>query len=150
MTNTQLEELVTKAVTLHREITAQTERLEKFKTELIREARRHKSELALTDNGGSRWTAAGTDDCIARVDFPAPALLSLIDCESGTFDHILAFAGECMDELFESVHYLRPISNFRERAGRALPGLEADKLIDLCQTKSSPHVSFETAEQRTK
>jgi hypothetical protein len=148
MNNAQLKELVTKAVTLHREIAAQNERLKKFKAELIREARRHKADFTLTESGSSRWTASGTDGCIARVNFPAPALLSLIDSESETFDAILAIAGECMDELFESVYYLRPVSNFREEAARALPGLEADKLIDLCQTTSSPRVSFETAEPK--
>jgi hypothetical protein len=55
-----------------------------------------------------------------------------------------------MDQLFESVYYLRPVAGFREEAARALPGREADKLIDLCQTTSSPRVSFETAEQKTK
>lgn len=148
MNDTQLKELVTKAVTLDREIAAQTERLKKLETVLIREARRHKSELTLTDGGDSCWTASGTGRCIARVNFPAPALISLIDSESETFDHILTLAGECMDELFESVYYLRPVSNFREEAARALPGLEADKLIDLCETTSSPRVSFETAEPK--
>ena len=150
MTNTQLKKLVTDAVALHREIATQNERLKAMKSDLIREARLHKKEFTLTDNGGSRWTASGADGCIARVNFPAPALLSLIDSESETFDHILALAGECMDELFESIYYLRPASNFREEAARSLPGREADKLIDLCQTTSSPRVSFETAEQKTK
>ena len=148
MTNTQLKELVTKAVTLHRDIAAQNERLKKFKAELIREARRHKTDLTLTESGGSRWTACGTDGCVARVNFPAPALLSLIDSESETFDSILSLAGECMDQLFQSAYYLRPIADFREEAARALNGREADQLIDLCQTTSSPRVSFETTENK--
>ena len=150
MTNAQLKKLVTEAVALHREIALQNDRLKTMKSDLVREARLHKKEFTPTDNGGSRWTISGVDGCIARLNFPAPALLSLIDSESETFDHILTLAGECMDELFESVYYLRPTSNFREQAARALPGLEADKLIDLCQTISSPRVSFETAEQKTK
>ena len=150
MTTAQLKKLVADAVVLHREIAAQSERLKNLKASLVRESRLHKKEFTLTDNGGSRWTATGTDGCIARVTFPAPALLSLIDSESETFDHILTLAGECMDQLFESTYYLRPVSNFREEAARALPGREADQLIDLCQTTSAPRVSFETAETKTK
>ncbi len=148
MTNIQLKELVTKAVTLHRDIAAQNERLKKFKADLIREARRHKADFTHTDSGSSRWTVSGTDGCIARVNFPVPALLSLVDSESETFDNILAIAGECMDQLFESVYYLRPVADFREEAARALPGREADQLIDLCQNTSAPRVSFETAESK--
>jgi hypothetical protein len=150
MTTAQLKKLVTDAVVLHREIAAQNERLKNLKASLVRESRLHKKEFTLTDNGGSRWSATGADGCIARVTFPAPALLSLIDSETETFDHILALAGECMDQLFESAYYLRPVNNFREEAARALAGREADQLIDLCQTTSAPRVSFETAEQKTK
>lgn len=57
-----------------------------------------------------RWTVSDTNGCIARVNFPAPALLALIDSESEKFGHILTVAGERMDQLFESVHYLRPIA----------------------------------------
>lgn len=148
MTDIQLKTLVTEAVTLHRNIAAQTERLKKFKSDLIREARRHKTDFTLTDGGGSRWTVSGADGCIARVNFPAPSLLSLIDSENETFDNVLALAGDCIDQLFESVYYLRPVADFREEASHALPGREADSLIDLCQTTSSPRVSFETAEPK--
>jgi hypothetical protein len=150
MTNAQLKKLVAEAVALHREIAAQNERLKKLKANLVRESRFHKKEFTLTDNGDARWTVTGTDGCIARVNFPAPGLLAQIDSESETFDHVLALAGECMDQLFESVYFLRPISNFRQQAAGALPGREADKLIDLCQAASSPRVSFETAEQKAK
>jgi hypothetical protein len=50
------------------------------------------------------------------VNFPATALLALIDSESEKFDDILTVAGECMDQPFESVYYLRPIADFREEA----------------------------------
>jgi hypothetical protein len=150
MTNAQLKKLVTEAVALHRDIATQNERLKILKADLIHEARLHPKDSTPTNGGGSRWTASGTDGCIARVNFPAPSLLALIDSESETFDNILALAGECMDQLFESVYYLRPIANFREEAARALEGREADKLIDLCQTTSPPRVSFETADQKAK
>ncbi|MBA3833778.1 MAG: hypothetical protein H0X34_18165 [Chthoniobacterales bacterium] len=146
MNNAQLKKLVTEAVTLHRDIAKQNDRLKRFKADLVRESRTHKKEFSLTDGGGSRWTVAGEEGCVARVNFPASALLSLIGSESETFDSILSLAGECMDQLFESVYYLRPVADFRDEAARALPGREADQLIDLCQTTSSPRVSFETAE----
>jgi len=72
----------------------------------------------------------------------------LFEAQERTIEEMEALAGECMDQLFESVYYLRPVADFREEASRALPGLEADKLIDLCQTTSSPRVSFETAEPK--
>ena len=75
MTNAQLKKLVNEAVALHRDIVAQSERLKIMKADLVREARLHENDFAPTNNGGSRWTATGTDGCIARVDFPAPALM---------------------------------------------------------------------------
>ena len=66
--------------------------------------------------------------------FPPPALVSLINTEDETFDKILALAGESLDELFESRHYLKPIAGFSRRScgcvaetrsdstHRALPG----------------------------
>lgn len=148
MTKDKLKKLVTDAVALHRDIATQNERLKALKADLIHEARLHPKDFTPTNGGGSRWTASGTEGCIARVNFPAPALLALIDSESETFDDVLALAGECMDQLFESAYYLRPIANFREEAARSLDGRQADELIDLCQTTSAPRVSFETAEPK--
>src|SRR4030095_16432223 len=93
MTNAQLKKLVNEAVTLHRNIVAQSERLKIMKSDLVREARLHENDFMPTNNGGSRWTATGTDGCIARVNFPAPALVPLSNSESETFDQVLALAG---------------------------------------------------------
>jgi hypothetical protein len=101
------------------------------------------------ENGGSRWSVTGNNGCIARVNFPAPALVPLIDSETETFDHVLALAGESLDRLFASVHFLRPVADFRDEVRAALPTAEAGKLIELCQTTSSPRVSFETAQSKT-
>jgi hypothetical protein len=150
MTEAQLKKLVNEAVSLHRALTAYSERLKTFKADLIREAQRHKEDFTLTDGGGSRWTACGTDGCIARVNFPAPALLSHIDTEDETFEKILALAGESLDDLFESRHYLKPIADFRDEVTAALPRRAAAQLIELCQVECSPRVSFETAETKTK
>ena len=149
MTNTQLKKLINEAVKLHRDIVAQSERLKIMKSDLVREARLHENDFAPTNNGGSRWTATGTDGCIARVNFPAPALMPLINSESESFDQVLALAGECVDRLFESVYYLRPVPEFREEVSQALPKRDARQLIELCETKCAPRVSFETAETKT-
>lgn len=117
---------------------------------LIREAQRHKEDFSITENGGSRWTATGADGCVARVNFPAPALVSHIDTEDEIFDKILALAGESLDEVFESRHYLKPIAEFRDEVTAALPRRAAAQLIELCQVQCSPRVSFETAETKTK
>jgi hypothetical protein len=120
-----------------------------MKSDLVREARLHENDFTPTNNGGSRWTATGTDGCIARVNFPAPALMPLINSENETFDQVLALAGECVDRLFESVYYLRPVAEFREEVSQALPKRDARQLIELCETKWAPRVSFETAETKT-
>ncbi len=54
-----------------------------------------------------------------------------------------------LDRLFASVYYLRPVADFRNEAAVALPKAEAAKLIALCQTNSSPRMSFETAMPKT-
>src|SRR4029453_14661747 len=115
MTNAQLKKLVNEAVALHRNIVAQGERLKIMKADLVREARLHENDFTPTNNGGSRWTATGRGGCIARRNFPAPALMPLINSESETFDQVLALAGECVDRLFESVYYLRLAAEFGEK-----------------------------------
>ena len=150
MTENELKKLVNEAVSLHRALTTYGERLKKLKADLVREAQRHKEDFIITDGGGSRWTATGTDGCIARVNFPAPALLSHIATEDDTFDKVLALAGESLDDLFDSSHYLKPAVEFREKVTAALPRRTATQLIELCQIECSPRVSFETAETKTK
>ena len=51
--------------------------------------------------------------------------------------------------LDEQTVYVIPVSGFREEVVAALPRQDADKLIELCQTTSSPRVSFETAQSKT-
>lgn len=148
MTEIQVKRLVNEAVLLHRDIAIRTERLKALKADLIREARRDEHEFTATDNGGSRWSVTGNNGCIARVNFPAPALVALIESESETFDRVLGLAGESLDRLFASVYFLRPAADFRDEVRAALPISEADKLIELCQTSSSPRVSFETAQSK--
>lgn len=148
MTEIQVKRLVNGAVLLHRDIAIRTERLKTLKADLVREARRHEHDFTPTDNGGSRWSVIGNNGCIARVNFPAPALVSHIDSESETFDLVLGLSGESLDRLFASRYYLRPVAEFRAEVLSALPATEAAKLIELCQTTSSPRVSFETAQSK--
>ena len=65
----------------------------------------------------------------------AAALVSLVNTEDETFDKILALAGESLDELFESRHYLKPIADFRDEVTDALPRRAATQLIELCQVE---------------
>jgi hypothetical protein len=76
MTEIQVKRLVNEAVLLHRDIAIRTDRLKTLKADLVREARRHEHEFTPTENGGSRWSVTGNNGCIARVNFPAPALVS--------------------------------------------------------------------------
>ena len=100
MTEIQVKRLVNEAVLLHRDIAIRTERLKTLKADLVREARRHEHEFTPTENGGSRWTVTGNNGCIARVNFPAPALVSHIESEGETFEQILALSGECVRSPF--------------------------------------------------
>jgi hypothetical protein len=70
MTNAQLKKLVNEAVALHREIVAQSERLKIMKADLVREARLHENDFTPTNNGGSRWTATGSDGWHRASQFP--------------------------------------------------------------------------------
>ena len=143
---TKLQNLVTEAVSLDREISEQTERLKEIKAQLVEAAREHEDELVLTDGGGLRWTAEGHDGCIARVNFPAPSLKSKID-EGKPIEKIKQLAGAVFSRLFIPTISFRPVENFREEAKALLAKAEANKLIKLCQTESAPRVSFETAER---
>ena len=77
-----------------------TYRLKELKAELVAEARSRESELASTDGGGRRWTAEGSDGCIARVTFPAPTLKAKIDEEGKVIEKIKNLAGGVFTRLF--------------------------------------------------
>jgi hypothetical protein len=143
----KLQNIVTEAVRLDREISEQTERLKALKAQLVEAAGEHENELAPTDGGGLRWTAEGKDGCIARVNFPAPSLKSKIEGEGKGIEKIKQLAGTVFSRLFIPTISFKPVENFREEANALLAKTEATKLIKLCQTESAPRVSFETAER---
>jgi hypothetical protein len=144
---TKLQNLVTEAVSLDREISDQTERLKEIKAQLVEAAREREDELVPTDGGGLRWTAEGNDGCIARVNFPAPSLKSKIDGEGKPIEKIKQLAGAVFSRLFIPTVTFKPVENFRDEARALLAKGEANKLIKLCQTESAPRVSFETTER---
>ena len=149
MTDNILKTLVTEAVSLDREINEKSERLKELKAELVAEARGRESELASTDGGGRRWTAEGSDGCIARITFPAPTLNAKIDEQGKMFEKIKGLAGGVFTGLFVATTSYRPVERFREEAAALLPKADANRLINLCQSASAPRVSFETTERET-
>lgn len=144
---TKLQNLVTEAVSLDREIADQTERLKELKAQLVEAAREREDELMPTEGGGLRWSAEGNDGCIARVNFPAPTLKSKIEGEGKAIEKIKQLAGAVFNRLFIPTISFKPVENFRDEAKTLLAKTDATKLIKLCQTESAPRVSFETAER---
>lgn len=145
MTASVLRNLVTEAVSLDREINEKAERLKELKATLTQEAQTRKTELVRTDGGGARWTAEGSDGCIARVTFPAPSLKGKIDAEGKIIATIKQLTGGAFSRLFTPTLGYKPIEGFRIEATALLPKAEANKLIKLCQSASAPRVSFETS-----
>ncbi len=147
--NTKLQNLVTEAVSLNREIAEQMERLKALKAMLVEAARERTHEHSPTEGGGQRWTAEGTDGCIARVNFPAPTMKSKIEGEGKAIEKIKEIAGKAFARLFQPTISYKPIENFREETKALLEKTDAGKLIKLCQTESAPRVSFETTERQS-
>jgi hypothetical protein len=132
---------------LDREINEKADRLKELKAKLVAQARNRESELTLTDGGGRRWTAEGSDGCIARVNFPSPTLTAKIDEEGRLSENIKNIAGGVFTRLFVRFVSYRPVEKFREEAAALLPKADANRLIKLCQSASAPRVSFETTER---
>ncbi len=145
MTASVLRDLITEAVSLDREINEKAERLKNLKAALALEAQTRKSELAPTDGGGARWTAEGSNGCIARVNFPAPSLKCKIDAEGNTIATIKQLAGSVFSRLFITTLSYKPVEGFRAQAAALLPKAQANKVIKLCQSSSAPRVNFETS-----
>jgi hypothetical protein len=146
MKEKELKKLVDTAVALHREIGAKTEQLKRYKLRLVEEARLHPEALTLTESGGARWTAEGTDGCIARVNFPAPGIVAGIGSEAEAFEKIQASAGDKFRRLFMAVKIFQPVQNFREHVAALLPAPKAQELISLCENQVAPRVSFEVSQ----
>lgn len=140
----EIHKLVADAVALHREIAAKTEQLNTLRAELIYKARSHPDAQVMTESGGTRWTAQGSDGCIARVNFPAAALIFEVDAQSEFGSQVRAIAGENFHRLFATVTTYRPVDDFRLRVTSLLATPKAEALMALCHSEGSPCVSFET------
>src|SRR4029453_6127452 len=147
MTDRNLKNLVTEAVTLDREINEKAERLKAIKAKLAETAGVNDPEPLRTEGGGTRWTVEGHDRCVARVNFPAPSLKAKIDGEGKAIEKIKRLAGALFSKLFVPTISFKPVSDFREETTALLAKADATKLIKLCQSDTTPRVSFETADR---
>jgi hypothetical protein len=145
MTTPKLQSLVTDAVKLDRQIAELADQLKELKEQIITQAEARQEEATPTEGGGTALVFEGLDGCVARVNMPAPSLKSKIDGEGRAIEKIRQSAGRFFDKLFRPAISYAPVERFRDEAA-ALLGRQASQLIRLCETKSSPRVSFETKE----
>lgn len=146
MGKTELQTLVTQAIKKDRAIQRLEADLKILKAQLVSEAKRREDEHQSTDGGGISWVAEGRSGEIARVVFPARKLKPSFNPAAKTFAAIRAAAGAAFSKLFATKDALVPVEDFRAVA-RQLLGGKAEKLIKLCESDSSPSVSFETVEK---
>ena len=139
--------MVDDAVALHREIATKSEQLKALKANLVQQARLNPEALVATESGGKRWSATGSDGCIARVSFPAAALISEIESDGEVTKQIQAIVGNHFRRLFTTVKFYQLIDDFRAQVGALLPKRKAEALLKLCEAESAPRVSFETAKR---
>ena len=147
MKEKEIKKLVDDAVALHREIAEKSDQFKNLKARLVKVARLHTDELVPTESGGKRWTAEGSEGCIARVSFPAPGLISEIEEDGDKMPEIRGLAGDYFRRLFAIVKLYQPVEHFRAKAAALLPVTKAQALIELCENDIAPRVSFETAKR---
>jgi len=141
----RITELVDEAVVLDTRIAQDQELLKALKKRLVGEAQRRQPEQI--PDGGERVTFQGTNGCIARVVFPKPKLKDTIQGAGKTYDKIVEITDDTFAYLFdEKPTVYKPTNDFREKVDAVFKGssARARKLVDLCTSKSSPTVSFET------
>jgi hypothetical protein len=145
MNEQELQTLVDNAVALHRDIADKTEQLKTLKASLVQHAKTNEAALTPTETGGKRFTAKGSDGCIARVSFPAAALASEIEAQGDLAQQAHTLAGDHFRRLFTTVKIYQLVDNFRVEAAARLTARKAQALIALCENESAPRVSFEAA-----
>ncbi len=143
MNDKKIGELVTRAVALDREIRELETELKELKRALIAEAETRQEDHVPTDGDGTSWEASGADGCVARVQFPAPALKNSIPGAGPTTEKVRKAAGVYFNSLFDSAPAWKLKPDFRALARSVMPK-GAAALIRLCETKSQPRVQFET------
>lgn len=147
MTKEKLQKLVDDAVALQREVAAKTEALKALKASLIEEAEKHPDAQVTTERGGRRWTALGSDGCIARVNFPADGLAAELEGKSHEAQRCHEIAGEQFRSLFITVKSYQLVDDFRVKASALLPVPKVEALMAILTTENSPRVSFEVAKR---
>ena len=147
MKENEIRIMVDGAVALHREIATKSEQLKQIKASLVEQARLHPDSIIPTRSGGKRWTAKGSDGCVARVSFPAAALISEFEAESTIEKQVHSVVGDNFRKLFRAVKLYQPVDGFRDRAAALLSSAQAQALLKFCENESTPRVSFETAKQ---
>lgn len=145
MNDQDLQTLVDNAVALHREIADKTEQLKSLKAKLVQHTKTNQVALTPTETGGKRFTAKGSDGCVARVSFPAAALISEIEAQGEIAQRAHTIAGDHFRRLFTTVKSYQLVENFRAEVVAPLAGRKAAALIALCESESAPRVSFEAA-----
>ncbi len=83
------------------------------------------------------------------MNFPAPTLKGKIDGEGKAIEKIKKLADAVFSRLFVPAITFKPVEGFRDEAAALLPKADAKKLIKLCESASSPRVSFETTDRET-
>lgn len=146
MTPARLRSLATQAVELDREVAEKTERLKALKAQLVAEAKSRGEEHTRTEGGGRSWITEGSGGCVVRVTFPANRLKSSIKGEGAAIEKVRGLAGRHFPELFEQAPSYSPAQDFRRRCEELLGTRGGRALVRLCESKSSPTVSFETKE----
>ena len=147
MTKEKLQKLVDASVALQREIATRTEALKTLKAALVREAESHPEAQVVTESGGKRWTAHGSDGCIARVSFPATGLTAEIEGQGEIAQKCHEIAGEQFRRLFTTMKSYQLVDDFRAQAASILPAPKVEALIAILETESAPRVSFEAAKR---
>lgn len=144
MNTTTRQTIVDEAVTLVRQIKKDSDRLKALKLDLIEEAKSSPWECIATEGGGKSWTAEGKDGSVARVTFPADSLSSEIKEGEPIMEKIRKLTGKVFDRLFRPSVSYRPVAEFRAEAVTLLGEIAGNQLIDLCESETSPRLSFET------
>ena len=146
MTNEQLKALVTRAVSLDRQIALDTDELKSLKAKLAAEAKARTDAATATEGGGKSIAFEGADGCIARVTKAGRKLLSSLKPAAKNFAKIKAQCAGHFTRLFETEIVYKPVPEFRKQATEALGAENAAVLIKLCTSSGDTSVSFETKE----
>jgi len=143
MKESKLQNLVTEACELDRQISDMTEALKGMKAELVTEAETREDDQVATDGGGWSVTFEGLDGNICRVTKPGDALKPSIDGEGKAIEKIREASGVHFSRLFQQAPKWKLVPNFRDEAASLL-GKAAGKLIKLVSKSTTTSVSFET------